>query len=530
MSAKNPGVYFDASCSWNGYNHQGKLAIWYALKKIAELYDSGKTEQENLSILETYFLEIEYLEDFSFGRYLPDGSAEYLSVHQVKNHEKTNPSDYDSALLGLAYHVSKSADLQKAYLHTTRKIDFGQQTFFEYLKKMVSNPTDLQTLLNKITTTRCNNEEIDKIVAAKRGRPSNFKQKLIEACAESLGVDYIELNQDNIDSALTALESKIQAQIAASKAMTDEQLMKIREYPYTIGDAEQSYCGVEQIDELFKHQIEILSKILPQAKEYWVIPDFIQKRYLFLLGKLDQHIVERNLNFPLYKSGKKERKILLRDIYQWVIDPVIDKLPEEFFLYHIKESFFNTVSQYCNSNRCKRKDSCGECSVHTCMNKIGCMSFNEMRDFLHLTNPTVSGKMSMRTYGQYTTEHGLRNPFITGLSSIPKNFERDKVAIVYKDNQTKDHVLTTILSDDDGNDYPDICLEILKNRDLYELMMDCDYFISKDVPVPSIQAEIIKCGYSYEEKDEEHIARFKNVGIEKLSDFIGEILAEESSL
>lgn len=55
MSAKNPGVYFDASCSWNGYNHQGKLAIWYALKKIAELYDSGKTEQENLSILETYF-------------------------------------------------------------------------------------------------------------------------------------------------------------------------------------------------------------------------------------------------------------------------------------------------------------------------------------------------------------------------------------------------------------------------------------------------------------------------------------------
>lgn len=249
-----------------------------------------------------------------------------------------------------------------------------------------------------------------------------------------------------------------------------------------------------------------------------------------MLGKLDQHIVERNLNFPLYKSEKKERKILLRDIYQWVIDPVIDKLPEEFFLYHIKESFFNTVSQYCNSNRCKRKDSCDECSIHTCMNKIGCMSFDEMRDFLHLTNPTVSGKMSMRTYGQYTTEHGLRNPFITGLSSIPKNFERDKVAIVYKDNQTKDHVLTTILSDDDGNDYPDICLEIIKNRDLYELMMDCDYFISKDVPVPSIQAEIIKCGYSYEEKDEEHIARFKNVGIEKLSDFIGEILVEESSL
>ena len=27
MSKENPGVIFDASNSWNGYNHQGKLAI-----------------------------------------------------------------------------------------------------------------------------------------------------------------------------------------------------------------------------------------------------------------------------------------------------------------------------------------------------------------------------------------------------------------------------------------------------------------------------------------------------------------------
>ena len=93
MSLENPGMYFDATCSWNGYNHQGKLALWYALKKILELYDCGKSEAENLALFDKYFLEIEYLEDFSFGKFSEDGTAEYLFIHQVKNHEKTNNSN-----------------------------------------------------------------------------------------------------------------------------------------------------------------------------------------------------------------------------------------------------------------------------------------------------------------------------------------------------------------------------------------------------------------------------------------------------
>ena len=526
MSIKNPGVYYDASCSWNGYNHQGKLAIWYALKKISELYDTAKSEQENLSLLGNYFLEIEHLEDFSFGKYLPDKKVEYLSVHQVKNHEKTSPSNYDSALLGLAYHVSEKTNLQKEYLHTKRKINFNQQTFFEYLKNLISNPQNLQTVLDKIGVVRGNEKEVEKVLKNKKDK--DFKQKLTEAYAESIGENYVKLSQSNIDAALVALETKIQNQIEASKGMTDEQLMKIKEYSYKINGVEQTYCEVDQIETLLKQQIKVLTETLPSMKAYWSTADYIDKRYLFLLGKLDQHIVERNLNFPLYKSEEKERKILLKDIYQWATDPIIDKLPEEFFLYHIKEAFFNVVSRYCNSGRCKRKDLCDECLVHMCINKVGCMSFAEMKTFLHLTNPTVSGEMSMRTYGQYTSENGLKNPFIKGLSIIPINFENDRVAIVYKDNQTRDHVLTTILSDDNAEDTPDICIDILKNRNLYELMMDCDYFISRDVKTSSIQKEAIKCGYKYEEKDKDHIARFKNVGIEELSDFITMLSQEDS--
>lgn len=527
MSIENPGIFFDASCSWNGYNHQGKLAIWYALKKITELYDCSKSEMDNLHVLGKFFLEIEYLEDFSLGKYLESGDTEYLFVHQVKNHEKTNASEYDSALLGLACHISDRPCIQTAYLHTTKKIDFGEQTLLDYVRTLVSNPINLQKILDNITAVKSNKEELDKIVTPKRGRPSNFKQRLTEAYAESIGEDYVKIDKSNVDAALVALETKIQKQITVSKSMTDDQLMKIKEYPYEINGVNQSYCGVEQIESLLKQQIKAMASVLPTAKSYWSTKDYVERRYLYLLGKLDQHIVERNLNFPLYKSGKKERKIALKEIYQWIIDPIIDELPDEFFLYYIKETFFKIIDQYCSSNRCKRKESCSECAVHTCVNKIGCMSFDEMKSFLCLTNPTVSDKMSMTTYSQYTGKNGLINPFIRGLSTISMNFEGNKTAITYKDRNTFSHVLTTILSDDDGNDAPDICLDILKNRDLYELMMECDCFISRDLEVSSIQAEGLKCGYIYEEKDKDHIARFKNVQIEKLSDFITQLSAED---
>lgn len=42
MSEKNPGIIFDASNSWNGYNHQGK--VWlvnkflFVIRKAAKWY------------------------------------------------------------------------------------------------------------------------------------------------------------------------------------------------------------------------------------------------------------------------------------------------------------------------------------------------------------------------------------------------------------------------------------------------------------------------------------------------------------
>ena len=53
MSKENPGVIFDASNSWNGYNHQGKLVILFAIKQILEVNDKTLSVDENKHMLET---------------------------------------------------------------------------------------------------------------------------------------------------------------------------------------------------------------------------------------------------------------------------------------------------------------------------------------------------------------------------------------------------------------------------------------------------------------------------------------------
>ena len=80
MSVNNPGIIYDATNSWNGYNHQGKIALWYAISEITRLYNPTITIDQNKAVLNNYFLEIEYMEDFSIGK-TENGTDSYISVH-----------------------------------------------------------------------------------------------------------------------------------------------------------------------------------------------------------------------------------------------------------------------------------------------------------------------------------------------------------------------------------------------------------------------------------------------------------------
>lgn len=519
MSKENPGIIFDASNSWNGFNHQGKLAILFAIKKILELYDDSISMDDNKVNLSNYFIEIEYLEDFSLGE-IREGKAKYDSVHQVKNHATDKAANYDSALLGLAYHIQTMPSLNKAYLHTTTDIDFNGDSISDYVKKLISNPKELSDLLLRINNTRKSSSEKQVLCAKKRGRPENFIVRLKQALFETDNTQK-ELNASNIDQALDALEQKIQKQISEISSLSSMQISKIDLYPYEINGHIQNYCEVDKLADLIITEIQ---KSISQMglSTSWLSERYLKSRYLYLLGKLDEHIIDRNLNYPLYNDNSLDRKIKLSQVFEWLIDDQIDTADEEYYQFQLKESFFKFADNYCV--KCK-SGRCSSCLLVPAINKIGQMSKDEMNSFLTLTCPSNTEKLSVSTIQSYLSASQIRNPFLKGLSEIAIPFEADKNAITYIGKETLQYILTTLVIEEEYQDNEEICTDIMKNKELYELMMDYDCFISKNMSCESIvdEAKILgKSSYENAELDKkkkEHITHLKDVSIITLDDF-----------
>ena len=70
------------------------------------------------------------------------------------------------------------------------------------------------------------------------------------------------------------------------------------------------------------------------------------------------------------------------------------------------------------------------------INKIGQMSFDEMKPFLILTNPNNSQGLSVATIATYLSRSNIGNPFFLGIRDITMPFEASKHAITYIDQET----------------------------------------------------------------------------------------------
>lgn len=523
MSKENPGVIFDASNSWNGYNHQGKLAILFAIKQILDIYDNTLSIDANKRVLEEYFIEIEYVEDFSIGRHL-NNVDEYYYVHQVKNHTTRNASDYDSALLGLAYHVEAMPTLRNAYLHATTEIDFKGKTVQDYIKQLISSPVELKNILLRIDEARRDGNKKQELYAKHNGRPENFISKLKKALIEA-DSSQEKLTAENIDTALDALEGETNKQIAVISSLSQDKIDKISLYQYQLAGIPQSYCEVERIAELIKEEIRNSIQHLGLSP-LWLSQRYLDQRYLFLLGKLDEHIIERDLNYPLYKSGDLDRKINLSLVYDWLTCNDIETADEYFYQFKLKEIFASISNRFCG--RCSIS-KCDTCLMTSAINKIGQMSFDEMKQFLSLTSPNNGKELSVATISNYMNRSYIANPFLTGLRDISRPFEADKHAITYIDKETVQYILTTIVLDELLEDTPSICSDIVSNKALYELLMDYDCFISRNVNCPSVLNEAMKIGKKFIENNDserqksEHIAHLKDVSIITLTDFMTKI-------
>lgn len=479
MSKMNPGVLFDASRSWNGYNHQGKLALLYAVQEITKLVQHGASETEDREKLKSHFLEIEYMEDFSVGKFQENGEVVYLSVHQVKDRKETAPSAYKSAIQGLAKHLIDEPSIEEAYLHVTSQLTL-RKTFGEYVSEMVTDPqwiTDREKELQKKKDTYENR----------------------------------------------ALLAELREMRRQFESFPKSQMEKVALYPYQIAGTKQTFCPEDQVGALLKDTLMCFyQKKCPGTPKTETC--FIDKSFLYMMGKLDQHVVDRSLNFDAYKAEKKDRRILFSQIYDWLLSDEIGANGEDFYLYHIKEEYFRLADEYCEKCR-RRNGSCRQdCQVPIFKDKLGALSFSALKTFMYRTNPDVARSLAIGTYSHFLQTSKVKNPLLKGmheiLDTIVEGAELD--AVSYRDRDNIQYALTTLARDDpdDEDEDREICTSIVKNEQAFPLLMDYDCLISRDVTSESIYASNLSVAQDDIGRSGENIFHTRNVKIVTLKKFL----------
>lgn len=161
--------FWDATNSWSGYNYQGKMALYVVLKKINELVDQCKENE-----IEDFFLELEWLEDFSILRF-ENGKKHYESIHQVKAKENQKLDDYEDALVKLYQKVINYKVIKNAYLHTCKEILYVAGTWQNSIDSILKKCNQIKDIQKKILDYKQNPNrkvEIEKIY--KSGRNSDI--------------------------------------------------------------------------------------------------------------------------------------------------------------------------------------------------------------------------------------------------------------------------------------------------------------------------------------------------------------------
>ena len=491
MSQDNPGVLHDATNSWNGYNHQGKIALYYAVKKIKALLEAAADRAAGLAALQTHFLEVEYTEDFSIGTIGANGELCYQTIHQVKDRKDTALSKYTSAIQGLAVNMVRHPEVEAAYLHVTRCLSTvpRDKPFAESVEEMIQK------------------------------------------------TDWIDDQESKAQK--EADEAKKQADLAWLKEVRtklpliwqdQEQLEKIRKYPYEMpGGESRDYCPEDEARDYVCRSLREFYGMHDPDRDYKQGDEFISRSYQYSLEKLNEHVVYRSKH---YSDKNVRRQLTLWELYQWLVSPEIEQMGEDYYLYHIKEGYFGYLDEFCAG--CGR-ERCRTCRVSTFKGRFRCMKPQELRDFVHLTNPNVPGAIAIEQYHKYLQRNGIRDPFWSGLRRItqePQDLQQGNV-VQYLGTDNRTYILTTLMTDqsteeDDDDEFAQkekekeektICTEIYRNQNESELDLSGKCLLSRNIEVESVQERALTINPSDICGDKNNIIASRRISILKVKDF-----------
>lgn len=453
MSKDNPGVRHDATNSWNGYNHQGKIALFYAVKEIVRLLKAETDRSVAYKKLESLFLEIEYTEDFSTGTIDALGKQHYQTVHQVKDRQDTGLSKYESAIQGLAVNLVRHPEVENAYLHVTVKVSTvpKDKQFIESVEEMVRKTDWL---------------DMQECEAQKEDDP-----------------DKKQIMLDDVNILRAGLERLVE---------NKKELGKIQKYSYEIDDGAIFYCPKDKAKSLIKKSLLDFYSTHDPTVDYKHGEIFLNKSYQYLLEKLNDHIVYRAKH---YGEQNVIRYILFSQLYDWLASSEIENMGDDYHLYYIKEGYFEFLDECCEICKEEGNDSCGTCQVLCFKSMLRGMRSEELKTFIYRTNPDVPNWIGDGNNHKFLQQDRIQDPFWVGLHGITQKLDEPskRRTVTYVGTDKRTYTLTTLARRrlSGKNEVQRICTEIYTNQTKRALNVDSNCLISRDVEVDCVRDNIL---------------------------------------
>jgi len=288
---------FDASPSWSGFNYQGKVSLYHALKLI-NMKPAGD-DLSNLSLM------LENTEDFEI---IEDRNAK--TFHQVKAYNSSSYSKYDDALLELTLELYKNRDVE-GFIHTWKKITFKRGC--EDLKSSIKD--DINNLIEEYDSTpKTGDSIIEKAASQKDKIPKN---------AKILRLALPEKKPDEIRDILNSIYNE-----------TNNALLRLKIYTYDDGN---SFCDLDEINEKKKKEIEFLLRKCGLE----VTAHQTNRTFHFFLGMIDSYIIGR------HKQKQEDEKIAIsfNQIHALLIEDK-EKISKNYLAFCFKEKFSRKIDEY----------------------------------------------------------------------------------------------------------------------------------------------------------------------------------------
>lgn len=337
----------DATSSWSGFQYQGKVAIYYVVKLLNDL---------PIEEVDKYSLEIEYLEDFSIKK-----SSEYVSCHQVK--AKTKATTMNSHLEAILKFYSNNA---RSYLHVIKKVNHWDKEELKSLLK-VSEEEPLKIFLkNSLNQLEIVDDAQKELIISKIDEEEYNKDLLnllVSLKDKTSKKEKYEKFKKEIEKTICLLD-------------IDNFYKRIEIYNYE----SKNYCKLNEIENFIKKELSIFYKNnnLNEFKGQ----EELEKIYLNLLKKIDEHVLGRHMDTSLAKEIK------LKDIKSIIEDKKLLEAGEDYNISLLKNKFYNEIEEHCDE--CVESECNIECNIKFLAENLKLLEKYNFKTILKKINPKIN--------------------------------------------------------------------------------------------------------------------------------------------